>query len=240
MTRSVSVTDSATDFNRAVTKNKTVTEHIEEESVTERIVTQIRDKIICGDLSPGTPLTEADLTKAYDVSRNTLREALRQICREGLAVHYRHRGVVVRTLTRTDVRDIFRVRRTLELQAIALPGKTDPPDPAVLRAMAAACDAAAQAASQEDWRSVGTHSLRFHQHIVEMIGSALLDQFFRTILAQLRLLFSAAPDERRFQLPWIERDRELYDLIVAGEHKRASKKLSDYLDRSEEALIDLL
>jgi DNA-binding GntR family transcriptional regulator len=237
MIRSVSVSVSVSVSNPAVTKNKIVTEHIEEESVTERIVTQIRDKIICGDLPPGTPLTEADLTKAYDVSRNTLREALRQICREGLAVHYRHRGVVVRTLTRTDVRDIFRVRRTLELQAIALPAK---PDPAVLHAMAAACDAAAQAASQEDWRSVGTHSLRFHQHIVEMIGSALLDQFFRTILAQLRLLFSAAPDERRFQLPWIERDRELYDLIVAGEHKRASKKLSDYLDRSEEALIDLL
>jgi DNA-binding GntR family transcriptional regulator len=206
-----------------VTNNKTVTEHIEEESVTERIVTQIRDKIICGGLPPGTPLTEADLTKAYDVSRNTLREALRQICREGLGVHYRHRGVVVRTLTRTDVRDIFRVRRILELQAIALPGRTDPPDPAVLNAMA-----------------VGTHSLRFHQHIVEMIGSALLDQYFRTILAQLRLLFSAAPDERRFQLPWIERDRELYDLIVAGEHKRAGKKLSDYLDRSEDALIELL
>jgi DNA-binding GntR family transcriptional regulator len=106
--------------------------------------------------------------------------------------------------------------------------------------MATACDAATQAASQEDWRSVGTHSLRFHQHIVEMIGSALLDQYFRTILAQLRLLFSAAPDERRFQLPWIERDRELYDLIVAGEHKRAGKKLSDYLDRSEDALIELL
>jgi len=229
MTRSVS--------DSPVTKSKTVAEHIDEESVTERIVTQIRDKIICGDLPPGTALTEAELTKAYDVSRNTLREALRQICREGLAVHYRHRGVVVRTLTRTDVRDIFRVRRTLELQALALP---DAPDPAVLHAMAAACDAGAQAALQEDWRSVGTHSLRFHQHIVEMIGSALLDQFFRTILAQLRLLFSAAPDERRFQLPWIERDRALYDLIVAGEHRRASKKLSDYLDRSEEALIDLL
>ena len=99
MTRSVS--------DSRVTPKKTVTEHIEEESVTERIVTQIRDKIICGDLPPGTALTEAELTKAYDVSRNTLREALRQICREGLAVHYRHRGVVVRTLTRTDVRDIL-------------------------------------------------------------------------------------------------------------------------------------
>jgi len=49
-----------------------------------------------------------------------------------------------------------------------------------------------------------------------MIGSVLLDQFFRTILAQLRLLFPAAPDERRFQLPWIERNRELCELIVAG------------------------
>ena len=134
MTRAVSVSVSVSVSNPAVTKNKIVTEHTEEESVTERIVTQIRDKIICGDLPPGTALTEADLTKAYDVSRNTLREALRQICREGLAMHYRHRGVVVRTLTRTDVRDIFRVRRTLELQAIALPAK---PDPAVLHAMAA-------------------------------------------------------------------------------------------------------
>src|SRR5471030_3556370 len=154
MTRSVSasvaVSISESISKPAVSKNKMVTEHIEEEYVTERIVTQIRDKIICGDLPPGTALTEADLTKAYDVSRNTLREALRQICREGLAMHYRHRGVVVRTLTRTDVRDIFRVRRTLELQALAMPGKTDPPDPAVLRAMATACDAAAQAVSQED------------------------------------------------------------------------------------------
>jgi len=59
-----------------------------------------------------------------------------------------------------------------------------------------------------------------------------------------RTFFTGVSDpefvERRFQLPWIERDRALYDLIVAGEYKRASKKLSDYLDRSEEALIDLL
>jgi DNA-binding GntR family transcriptional regulator len=220
-----------------VHKSRVAAGHVDEESVTDRIVTQVREKIICGDLPPGTPLTEADLTKAYDVSRNTLREALRQICREGLAIHHRHRGAVVRTLTRADVQDIFRVRRTLELHAVASPGDADP---AVLRAMALACDAAQQAASDENWRSVGTHGLRFHQHIVELTGSALLDQFFRTILAQLRLLFSAAPDERRFQLPWIERDREIHDLILAGERKRAGRKLSGYLGHSEQALLDLL
>jgi DNA-binding GntR family transcriptional regulator len=214
-----------------------VLDTVDEESVTDRIVAQMRERIICGDLPSGTPLTEADLARTYDVSRNTLREALRQMCREGLAVHYRHRGVMVRTLTRADVRDIFRVRRALELQALT---SAADPDPAVLRAMALACDTAEQAVSDENWRSVGTHSLRFHQHVVELIGSALLDQFFRTILAQLRLLFSAAPDERGFQLPFIGRDRDIYTLIMAGECKRAGRKLSDYLDRSEHALIDLL
>jgi DNA-binding GntR family transcriptional regulator len=209
----------------------------DEQSVTDQIVALMREKIIRGDLPPGTPLTESDLSRTYDVSRNTLREALRQMCHEGLAVHHRHRGAVVRTLSRADVRDIFRVRRTLELQALAL---TSSPDPAVLHEMNVVCTAAAQAVSDENWRSVGTHSLRFHQHVVELIGSALLDQFFRTILAQLRLLFSAAPDQRSFQLLFIDRDRDIYELIAADERKRASKKLSDYLDRSERALLDLL
>jgi DNA-binding GntR family transcriptional regulator len=218
-------------------QDKIVADPLDEASVTDRIVAQVRERIICGDLPPGTPLTEAELVRTHDVSRNTLREALRQMCHEGLAVHHRHRGAMVRTLSRTDVRDIFRVRRTLELQALAF--ATDP-DPAVLRAMALASDAAAQAVADENWRGVGTYSLRFHQHVVELIGSPLLDQFFRTILAQLRLLFSAAPDERGFQLPFIEGDRDIYELIVIGERRRAGKKLSDYLDRSEHALIDLL
>ncbi|TKC85926.1 GntR family transcriptional regulator [Trinickia terrae] len=206
-------------------------------SVTDRIVAQIRDEIIQGNLAPGTALVENDLTNRYDVSRNTLREALRQLCREGLAVHYRHRGVVVRTLTRADVRDIFRVRRALELQAVAQP---DTPDASVLQAMFEACESSEAAVLREDWRSVGTHSLIFHQHIVELLGSPLIDQFFRTILAQLRLMFAVAPDEARFQTPWVERDRQILELLAAGERKRATARLTDYLKRSEDALLDLL
>jgi DNA-binding GntR family transcriptional regulator len=103
-----------------------------------------------------------------------------------------------------------------------------------------ACESTEAAARREDWRSVGTHSLIFHQHIVELLGSPLIDQFFRTILAQLRLMFAVAPDEARFQTPWIERDRQILELLVAGEKKRATARLTDYLKRSEDALLDLL
>lgn len=54
------------------------------------------------------------------------------------------------------------------------------------------------AARDEDWCGVGTHSLLFHRHIVQLLGSPLFDAFFTTILTQLRLVFASALDERRF------------------------------------------
>ena len=45
-----------------------------DQSVTDRILTTIRDDIIEGKLLPGTALVENDLTQLHDVSRNTLRE----------------------------------------------------------------------------------------------------------------------------------------------------------------------
>jgi DNA-binding GntR family transcriptional regulator len=208
-----------------------------EQSVTDRILTTIRNEIIEGNLPPGTALVENDLTKAHDVSRNTLREALRLLCREGLAVHYRHRGVIVRTLTRHDVRDIYRVRRTLELQALR---RDDPIEDAELAAMRDAVQRAQAAAAQGDWRSVGTYSLLFHGRIVQLLGSPLFDTFFTTILAQLRLVFASAPDEQRFQRPWIEKDRQILDLMASGRTEESCAALADYLRQSEHALLDHL
>ena len=208
-----------------------------EQSVTDRILSTIRNEIIEGKLPPGTALVENDLTQAHEVSRNTLREALRLLCREGLAVHYRHRGVIVRTLTRHDVRDIYRVRRTLELQALM---REDPIEEDEIAAMRDAVVHAQAAADEGDWRSVGTYSLLFHRRIVQLLGSPLFDTFFTTILAQLRLVFASAPDERRFQRPWIAKDQQILELIANGRTAEASAALADYLKQSEHALLDYL
>ena len=135
-----------------------------DQSVTDRILTTIRDDIIEGKLLPGTALVENDLTQLHDVSRNTLREALRLLCREGLAVHYRHRGVIVRTLTRHDVRDISRVRRTLELQALVRDEPIEEADLALMReAIRCAQDAALRRAISSD---SGSRSLAITRPVV--------------------------------------------------------------------------
>ncbi|MGE8097895.1 GntR family transcriptional regulator [Pseudomonas fluorescens] len=205
-------------------------------SLADHITLELRADIIGGRLLPGRALVEGDLVIAYNASRNTIREALHRLGQEGLTLYVRNKGVMVRQLGADQVRDLFQVRRTLELQAISA---SRPLREYQSDHMIDAIEAAQLAREREDWRAVGTHSLRFHQHIVGLLRSPLFDEFFTNVVAQLRLVFSAAPDESRFQAPWLERDRHIHDLLVEGDKPGAYDALSDYLDDSEQQLLEL-
>ena len=205
-------------------------------SLADQIALELRADIIGGRLLPGMPLIEVDLVKAYNASRNTIREALHRLGQEGLTRYVRNKGVMVRRLEREEVRDLFVVRRTLELQAIAQSG---PLADAQSDRMQSDIEATTLAREREDWRAVATHSLVFHQQIVGLMGSPLFDEFFAQVIAQLRLVFCAAPDEQRFQSPWLERDHEIYTLLVNNHTMAASAAMSLYLDDSERLSLAL-
>ncbi|VVO37102.1 GntR family transcriptional regulator [Pseudomonas fluorescens] len=206
-------------------------------SLADQITLEMRTDIIGGLWLPGMALIESDLVTGYNASRNTIREALHRLSQEGLTRYVRNKGVMVRRLGVDEVRDLFQVRRTLELQAIA---GSKPLREYQSDRMLEAIEATELAREREDWRAVGTHSLGFHQHIVGLMRSPLFDEFFTNIVAQLRLVFSTAPDEQRFQAPWLARDREIYDLLSAGKKSVAQEAMSLYLDDSEQLLLDML
>ena len=206
-------------------------------SLADQVAIELREDIIGGRLLPGMALIESELVNACNVSRNTVREALHQLGREGLASYVRNKGVMVRRMGVADVRDLFQVRRTLELQAIAT---SQPLSEYQSQLMRDAIEAAHLARERENWQVFGTHSLRFHQHLVGLMGSPLFDEFFAKVAAQMRLVFANAPNEEGFQKPWLERDRHIYDLLGEGLKKEAARALSRYLDDSESVLLDIL
>ncbi|WP_285429133.1 GntR family transcriptional regulator [Pseudomonas sp. lyk4-R2A-8] len=205
-------------------------------SLADQIGLELRADIIGGRLLPGMALVEAELVKSYNASRNTIREALHRLGQEGLTRYVRNKGVMVRRLERDEVRDLFVVRRTLELQAIAQSAALTHEQS---ERMQDVIDATTLAHEREDWRSVATHSLLFHQQIVALLQSPLFNEFFAQIVAQLRLVFCAAPDEQDFQAPWLERDREIYRLLTNNDKPAASEAMSLYLDDSEHLSLAL-
>jgi DNA-binding GntR family transcriptional regulator len=210
---------------------------IERSTTAERVADGLRELIIYGDLPPGTPLREPVLVDALGVSRNTLREAFRLLSRDGLVVHQMHRGVEVRQLTRADVSDIYRARRGLEITAIQHSAGVPDHRLESLRAAVTSADVARKA---RDWKSVGTYDLVFHRQIVAMIGSRRIDNFFESVLAELRLAFAMASDQEALFSPYVSRNHNICGMLERGERGACVKEMRRYLSESEQHISSFL
>lgn len=88
------------------------------DSTANTVVISLREMIVGGQLGSGERLVERDLADRFGISRIPLREAIQQLEREGLVEIFRNRGAVVRTLTDSDVSEIYDLRTLLEGDAI--------------------------------------------------------------------------------------------------------------------------
>ncbi|MFS8112556.1 GntR family transcriptional regulator [Rhizobium jaguaris] len=79
-----------------------------------KIIQSLRRAIETGFLEPGTRLVEKDLCQQLNVSRTSLREALRQLQAEGILTDLNGRGLAVVTVTPADAENIYRIRGVLE------------------------------------------------------------------------------------------------------------------------------
>lgn len=89
-------------------------------SLAESVYAQLRDEILMGRLSSGTPLTEKDLVERLSISRTPIREALRHLQEDGL-VEIRHgRGAWVKQVSFRDIVEAYEVRWLVEPYAARL------------------------------------------------------------------------------------------------------------------------
>ncbi|MEO3931106.1 GntR family transcriptional regulator [Micromonosporaceae bacterium B7E4] len=204
-------------------------------STAQRVAEILRARITEGALLPGTRLSEEMIGAALGVSRNTLRESFRLLMHERLVVHELNRGVFVRVLDVQDVVDIYRVRRVLECAAVSNAGNSSAE---AMEALEAALVEGEQAAAQQRWFDVGTANMQFHQAIAGLTGSPRIEEIMRQALAEIRLAFHVMAAPQTFHQPYLERHRELLELIRGGEVERAHAALDDYLRTAERQLVD--
>jgi DNA-binding GntR family transcriptional regulator len=79
-----------------------------------KIIAALRSAIEVGVLTPGTRLIEKDLCNQLNVSRTSLREALRELQAEGIFEPMSPRGLVINTISREEAENAYRIRSVLE------------------------------------------------------------------------------------------------------------------------------
>jgi DNA-binding GntR family transcriptional regulator len=94
--------------------------NIDKSTLSEKVSTLISDMIHKGKFKPGERLTETSLSKLLGFSRTPIREALRQLEKEGFIYIVPRKGATVTLLTERDIEEIFLLKYKLETLAIVL------------------------------------------------------------------------------------------------------------------------
>jgi DNA-binding GntR family transcriptional regulator len=206
---------------------------LERPSTADQVAESLRARILDGDLRPGDRITEASVARSTDVSRNTIREALRTLAREGLVTHRRYRGATVTQLTVHDVRDIFRLRRTLESAAVDASRNATESELAALEEATSRFEAGSRA---RDWRRILASDFEFHRRLVALLRSRRLDVAFEDALLELRLCFVLAS---RYDSPDLmsAQHRAICDAVVSGDVAGAHAIVAEHMEEAEELML---
>ncbi|MFI7007916.1 GntR family transcriptional regulator [Streptomyces sp. NPDC050145] len=184
-------------------------------AVRERVLATLRQDIISGRSRPGERLVERELAERFGVSRVPVREAIRALLTEGFVTFETPRRAVVRTLTRTDVTELYELREVLEVHAAGLAAERAGQD--ALDRLAELLDVAARATERDDADTLTDVNSRFHDALLAAAGNSLLVDVMHPVGGRLRWL-TRRNEEWAQQLA---EHRELYAAVAARDAERA-------------------
>ena len=209
---------------------------LEKTSLREQALTALRRAITTGQLQPGTHLVETELSEALQISRGTLREAMRQLQQEGLISAGARGRLSVRHLDAKEIKDIFNVRAALEsLAAHELAERED-------RAGAVA-DLRAAVADMEKWAASNLEDrieadLRFHRTLCHLSGNETLLHQWSSLEGSIRMSIMFAGVDRALKNMDARRHSEIVDAIESGDAQMAAASVRAHMAGAATVLVD--
>lgn len=201
-------------------------------SVSEALVRTLRERILSGEIHPGTPLPELEVAATYGVARPTVRAALQTLVGMGLLRREANRSAYVPQLTPEEIRDLYSVRRWLETSAIRFlveRGVRPAPAEQAVRRLEAAGDGV-------EWSEVVEADLAFHRALVDAVGSERLARLYSLLQDEIRLSLAQLVSSYGSAKELAKEHRALLEAIAGGDADAAAALLDEHLDSAVEAL----
>lgn len=211
-------------------------------SLTAEAYTQIRAEILACRLAPGHKLVIADLCEEFEFSLGAVREALARLTSEGLVVSEPRKGFRVAPITEAELRDITRVRATIESMCLEnairngdLKWETNIVATQFELSKLRLQDSADPDRVSEGWAEA--HK-RFHEALVAACDSPWL-------LRLRELLFMQSERYRRVSVPLdtttrdlVSEHGEIADATVGRDVEKATAAIRAHLEKTTRILIE--
>lgn len=204
----------------------------------EIVAERMRSAILDGTLPAGSKLVESELAERFGTSRGPVREAIRELAREGLVAELPRRGTVVSTLTARDLAEVYAIREGLELAACkAVIERVSDAGLDTLREPLDAMEAARQ--SKAGYEVVAEHDFAFHRRLFVLAGNRRMLDINETMLIQSAVLLRTAAEANPTLQSDLDRPvhQEMLDALHARDLRRAHDAVMEHYRYAEERLF---
>jgi DNA-binding GntR family transcriptional regulator len=198
----------------------------------------IRDMILNGDLSPGDPVVEAQLSAQFGISKTPVREALIRLKRDGLVEAAPHRTNRVATPTDDAIVQACEVRGWIEAQ-IAARLAADPGD-RLLADLQASIEAAERALAAHDDHAYVEAVRSFSTVLVEASGNRYAIDALERLRYVLGLIANVSRRTPARRDRSIEEHRRILEAIRARDPEAAAQATYDHLTSIERDSLEAL
>jgi DNA-binding GntR family transcriptional regulator len=208
-------------------------------NITSKVLGDLREKIIVGDLKPGYKLNELDISMKLGVSRPPLREAFRILETDNMVVNIPRKGTYVTELSLKDFLEVSQTREMIECYSVDLLKASDIRKlPLVEAAIEKARSLFSPSLSVDQWVTIENIRavLDFHVGLVQSTGNAILLRIHNSIshtLARYQNIYFHIDDSIQHSL---EAHKKVLELLGEGDFERAKEELRTHVNFAVELI----
>ena len=204
----------------------------------EKTYKAIKQAIISYEVKPGEPLAEEQLATKLGVSRTPVREALKELRKEGLVKMIYRKGAFVAEVLSKDVEEIFLLREILECAAvkIAIPRLKEED----LIEMESLFNSISKDIEMKNYKNIFNADIKLHSLIVDTAGNRRLSKFLNILNGQvrrMRVLSATAPGRLNESL---QEHKDILEALKKRDIDLAEQRLRKHIRNIKNNILEML
>lgn len=206
-------------------------------SLSAQVYDHLKSAILAGRFHPGERIVPEDLAAHFGVSLTPIRDALKELEKDGLIKILARRGVFITEVSAKDVREIFQIRQIVEQAAVAQMDRVTGATVAQLQSFVREMERLQEGDSYPDYLSYAQLDTRFHQRIVALLDNDQLSKIYEGLRWPIQLLLVMSQEERQRATQGLAEHKAIVTAIAERDPAKAQLAIGEHLSNARDDLL---
>ena len=206
-------------------------------SLSDTVYQKLEERILSGVYKDGESITELKISQELGVSRTPVREALKQLAKDGLIEIIPNKGAVVVPFNEKDIEDIYEIRMRIEgLASRKTAMRITNEQINELREIVDLQEFYAKRPTSDNTKNLDSV---FHQKIYEFTGSKIYEQILSTLHRKIKMFRKASMSSNERAIEAVAEHRAIFDAIASHNPDLTEKLIIEHITRAKENLTKM-